>query len=188
MPKSYDTGTNPLFDERAEEIVLQDLSVKSALAEKALDRDRKPDRVYGLRETRNFEAILDQVPSSNSQSGMTVRDSVRVSPFKDADTGETLIFPFLVLEAKSEHNNGFEQIQCQTAFPIQALLQLQDNLQRKAINVSTPGPFLWFLACRGDMWRVYGCYIRYEEPKSLVSILRFCDPSFQFIPFLGSTL
>lgn len=168
MPTSYDTGTNSLFDERAEEIVLQDLSVQSALAERVPDR---PDRVYGLRETRNFEAILDQIPSSNSQCGMTVRDSIRSNPFRDTDTGASLIFPFLILEAKSEQRDGFEQIQSQTAFPIQALLQLQDNLQRKAINVSTPGPFLWFLACRGDMWRVYGCYIKYEELKSLVSIL-----------------
>ncbi len=173
MPTSYDTGTNPLFDERAEEIILQDLSVRSSLAKK--DRRRKPDRVYGLRETRNFEAILDQIQSSNSQSGVTVRDSIRVNPFKDTDTGASLIFPFLILEAKSEQRDGFEEIQCQTAFPIQALLQLQDNLQRKAINVSTTGPFLWFLASRGDMWRVYGCYIRDEEPKSFVRILQFIN-------------
>ena len=173
MLTSYDTGTNPLFDERAEEIVLQDLSVQSALAEEGFNQKQKPDRVYGLRETRNFETILDQIPSSNSQSGMTVRDSIRVSPFRDTDIGASLIFPFLILEAKSENSDGFEQIQCQTAFPIQALLQLQDNLQHKAINVSTPEPFLWFIACRGDMWRVYGCYIRYEESKSLVSILPF---------------
>jgi len=147
--------------------------VQSALAEKAPDRQRKPDRVYGLRETRNFEAILDQIPSSNSQSGATVRDSIRTSPFKDTDTMESLIFPFLILEAKSEQSDGFEQIQCQTAFPIQALLKLQDNLQRKAIGVSTPAPFLWFLACRGDAWRVYGCYIRDKEPESLVSNCRF---------------
>ena len=127
--------------------------------------------MYGLRETRNFEAILDQIPSSNSQSAMTVRDSIGTSPFKDADAGASLMFPFLILEAKSENSDGFEQIQSQTSFPIQALLQLQDNLQRKAINVSTPEPFLWFLACRGDMWRVYGSYIIYEEPKSIVSIL-----------------
>jgi hypothetical protein len=53
----------------------------------------------------------------------SVGETIRTSPFKEGV--EPLLFPFLVLEAKSEKSsNGFEDIQTQTAFPILALLKL----------------------------------------------------------------
>jgi len=95
------------------------------------------------------------------------RRDVRSNIFKDK--GDPLLFPFLILEAKSEKSNDdFEQIQCQTALPIKALLLLQDDLRHKAIQVNSPGPLIWFLSYRGEKWRVHGCYIKDKENLSYV--------------------
>jgi len=59
-------GINPLFDERAEEIVLRDLPGLSESPEKVPDRLQKPDRVYGLRETDTFEGLLEQVAKESA--------------------------------------------------------------------------------------------------------------------------
>jgi hypothetical protein len=160
--------------------VLQDLPGLSESPEKVPDRLRRPDRVYGLRETDTFEGLLEQV-AKESPPRDTIRQWIRTSPFKDM--AQPLLFPFLILEAKSEKSSdGFEQIQCQTAFPIKLLLQLQDGLQRKAIQVSSPGPLLWFLSCRGDTWRVHGCYIRDEEVRSYVrTLISWICPSRTFL-------
>lgn len=149
--------------------MLHDLPSLSGSPEKVPERLRKPDRVYGLRETETFEGLLEQV-AKESLTKDTVRQWIRTSPFKDM--ARPLLFPFLILEAKSEKSSdGFEQIQCQTALPIKVLLQLQDGLQRKTIQISSSGPLLWFLSCRGDTWRVHGCYIRDEEVRSYVGTL-----------------
>ncbi|TVY81443.1 hypothetical protein LSUE1_G006252 [Lachnellula suecica] len=72
---------------------------------------------------------------------------------------EPLLFPFLILEAKSEKSAcGFDDIQTQTAFPILALIKLQQDLQGQIAGMdSGAAPLVWFLANRGDAWRVYGC-------------------------------
>jgi len=122
---------------------------------------QEPDRVFGLRLTRNFQDILSRpVPSSSDRSGYTtVGQLIRTSPFKSE--GDPLLFPFLILEAKKESNsNGFEDIQAQTAFPVWSLLRLQEQLQSNlAEDKCRFDPLVWFLANRGDVWRVYGCYV-----------------------------
>lgn len=95
---------------------------------------------------------------------------VKSSPFKDSV--DPLLFPFLILEAKSEtSSNGFDDIQVQTAFPIWSLLKLQEGLHAKVRNIGPEtGPLVWFLANRGDAWRVYGCCAT-EEPRGYVSAI-----------------
>ena len=101
--------------------------------------------------------------SSNAQ-GKSIGDSVQSSPFGDAS--DPLLFPFLVLEAKSDKSpNGFDDISNQTAFPILALLRLQEDLARQVDDEKLDGgPLAWFFASRGDAWRVYGCYVTEENP------------------------
>ncbi|KAL4964975.1 uncharacterized protein BDV14DRAFT_174059 [Aspergillus stella-maris] len=101
----------------------------------------RPDRVVGLGQTPELAHLLAANP--------------RVLATVNGDDGD-MFFPFLVLEAKSEKNSvGFESIERQTVFPIRAMLGLQRALQ-EASGVQTD-PLVWFLANRGDEWRIYGC-------------------------------
>jgi len=155
MVHSYETGTNPLFDDRTQELILHDHTLRSELPK------QEPDRIYGLQATRNFEDLLSRsMPRTSTRTDpTTVGDLVRSSPFKAES--DPLLFPFLVLEAKSESSsNGFDDIQTQTAFPIWALLKLQEDLQLHMADAeSCFDPLVWFLASRGDAWRVYGCHL-----------------------------
>ena len=76
--------------------------------------------------------------TSTGTDSVTIRDLIRCSPFKAES--DPLLFPFLVLEAKSESSQaGFDDIQTQTAFPIWSLLKLQEGLLSH--NVCTKSSF-----------------------------------------------
>lgn len=129
-----------------------------------MPKREKPDRVYGLRVTRRLERLLhwteDKRPAS---AGKHIGESLRTSPFRP--DGEPIIFPFLALEAKSEKGSyNFSDIQIQTAFTIYTLLKLQEELRQAAGEESQweTGPLVWFLANKGEMWRVAAAYIEYE--------------------------
>ena len=131
---------------------------------------QEPDRVFGLRLTKNFQDILSRsITSPSDRSGRaTVGQLIRTSPFKSES--DPLLFPFLILEAKKESNsNGFEDIQAQTAFPIWSLLRLQEDLQSHQVkDEHCFDPLVWFLASRGDVWRVYGCYVTKSANNELI--------------------
>ena len=100
---------------------------------------KEPDRVIGLRATEVFRQLA------------SAPEGLRLSPFRNGN----VLFPFLIIEAKSEKGGpGFESIENQAAFPIRALLKLQHDLS----SASRSGiiPLVWFLANQGDEWRVYG--------------------------------
>jgi len=163
---SYEIGTNPLFDDRTEEPIIHDPQNESGSAHK------KPDRVYGLQCTKNFDQLLSKPVSMpwGEPDGCTVGERVRTSPFKERP--QPLLFPFLILEAKSESSpNGFGAIQKQTASPIFALLKLQEDLQGQArASDSAAAPLVWFFAYRGDAWRVYGCFVSNSETSRYVCV------------------
>jgi hypothetical protein len=94
LSSSLERGLNPLFSDRAQEIVLHDAPLQSELPKKG-----QPDRVYGLRATKNFERLLSIRMGSHSTEDQASKD-LKTSPFRQ--DGEPLLFPFLVLEAKSE--------------------------------------------------------------------------------------
>jgi hypothetical protein len=131
---------------------------------------QEPDRVYGLQATTNFENLFSAPAMGTRGFGNrpNVRDVVRSSPFREGT--EPLLFPFLILEAKSEKSSdGFDDIQAQTAFPIWALLKLQEDLRAQVTDVEPEtGPLVWFFASRGDAWRVYGCYATEDKPRGYV--------------------
>jgi hypothetical protein len=161
---SYEVGLNPLFNDRLQKEIKHDPS-SHILPRQA------PDRIFGLQQTRNLENLLSQpiaTGSTYNTTTATVGDLLRTSPFKDEE--DPLIFPFLIVEAKSEKStSGFDTIQAQTAFPIWALLNLQKNLQDRVKTTRTQlNPFVWFLANRGDCWRVYGCFITDSHPVRYV--------------------
>lgn len=116
----------------------------------------RPDRVYGLRVTERFDRILSLI---NEPRLVT-------SPFKME--GEAMIFPYLVLEVKSEKSAaGFAKIQDQTAFAIRELLRIQDGLAKAVDEISTwdGGPLVWFLSCKGEQWRVFAAYIERKNSR-----------------------
>jgi hypothetical protein len=150
-------------------VIIHDALLRSELPK------QEPDRVYGLQATRNIQKLLSEPAVNSSVDGErpSLGETIRTSPFKEEV--EPLLFPFLVLEAKSEKSpNGFGDIQTQTAFPILALLKLQEDLRAKVADiVPEAGPLVWFFANRGDAWRVYGCYVTTDSPPRYVSVT-FC--------------
>jgi hypothetical protein len=96
-----------------------------------------------------------------------VEDVIKMSTTPD-NGGSALLFPFLVLEAKREKGaESFGQIEIQSAFPIQYALQLQqDLLNTRGNTMDVPGgPLVWFLAYRGENWRVYAGHVQEREGK-----------------------
>jgi hypothetical protein len=96
-----------------------------------------------------------------------VEDVVKTTLNPD-NGGSPLLFPFLLLEAKREkHAQNFEQMETQTAFPIKHALQLQyDLLQTPGNTMDVPGgPLVWFLANRGEDWRVYAGHVQEREGR-----------------------
>lgn len=156
MKSSNEHGEILLFSNRIQWPVLHDPVDK--LAEKGL-KSQQPDRVFGLGQTKVFKEHTSS------------RQGLRHSPFGDGK----VLYPFLIIEAKSEKGSpGFESIESQTAFPIRTLVKLQHDLQ-SACGTSI-NPLVWFLANQGDEWRVYasilddskfvGCLV--QESSSLI--------------------
>ena len=147
---SNGTVLNLIFSDRAEGVVEHEELVQLILA-----RQQHPDRIYGLRQTSSFEEALYS-PSKRHRrpDGRPVRvgETVRYTPFKQF--GEPLLFPFLILEAKSAKGEDFETIQKQTAFPIRTL-----RSECKEQVTWQGGPLVWFLSNKGEDWRVAACFV-----------------------------
>lgn len=61
--------------------------------------------------------------------------------------------------------HDWDACQRQTAFPIWKLLILQENLEiaSKAKLEELGGPLVWFFANRGQVWKLYICYILHDS-------------------------
>ncbi|KAF3402098.1 hypothetical protein F1880_009829 [Penicillium rolfsii] len=163
-----------LFSDRAEEAIKHNpgLPVKSRPGQ--VQNYESPDRVYGLKETADFKSLLDGADKRAPVSERSLRDTVEFSPF-DPD-GEPLLYPFLILEAKSSKGNDNIEAQMQTAFVIRRLLNLQYDLKRAAGEEwqrETEQPLVWFLTWRAEQWNVSAAFIECEpEGKILINILK----------------
>jgi hypothetical protein len=134
-----------------------------------LKKKELPDRVYGLRETNNFKFLLHsadkRAPLDAAQR--LLRETLKSSPFRQ--DGEPLLFPFLVLEAKSgKGKDHFDSIEMQTAFVIRALLQLQHGLQLATGEDTSwsAGPLVWFLSSKGEQWQIASSFVEYEDEST----------------------
>ncbi|KAI9766384.1 MAG: hypothetical protein M1839_004916 [Geoglossum umbratile] len=155
-------GLNPLFSNRADELILYGHDLASQV------RDRKPDRIYGLQQTNNFEKELGKRAQmvhhlANAASTQRVMDTIESTPLQGR--GDPLIFPFLIAEAKSAEGGGFAACGLQTAFPIWKLLKIQEQLEATTGRGlrEQGGPLVWYVAYRGENWRISGCYTTEEE-------------------------
>ena len=161
---SNDTGLNLIFSDRAEEVVEHEELVQLALA-----KQEHPDRIYGLQQTSLFEEALYSPSKRHHRADgrpVLVGETIRFTPFKQF--GEPLLFPFLILEAKSAKGEDFETIQKQTAFPIRTLLKIQEDLRSECKEQVTwqGGPLVWFLSNRGEDWRVAACFVDNSDGKT----------------------
>lgn len=126
-----------------------------------LIKPRKPDRVTGLARTAAFEKVLNSA----------VSPALRCSPFA-LSNGYDNLFPFLVLEAKSEKSpDDLRHIRTQTAFPIRTLLRLQAGLLaangKRAADYAFP--LVWFIAYSGSDWTVSVAYMESGDADKYVS-------------------
>ncbi len=103
----------------------------------------------------------------------TIEDLIETSPFQNV--GDPLLMPFLVFEAKSEDGRGFQRCGIQTAIPLWVLLNYQLQLQNQAGSLSEQGgPLAWYIAYRGDSWRVSGsCIVTRGNQTIYVSMSLF---------------
>ena len=134
----------------------------------ALPKGDKPDRVFGLRKTQRFKQLLDHREDQRAEYrgellANTLESQLECGPFREVQ--DPVLFPFLVLEAKSEEGEGFSHIETQTAFAILKLLNIQFRLKEANGKESQwgTGPLVWFLSYRGDQWHVSAAYIQLEN-------------------------
>ncbi|KAL2127143.1 hypothetical protein VTI74DRAFT_11257 [Chaetomium olivicolor] len=146
-------GLNRLFIDRSEDMVIHPPDL-----ERQLPQAQRPDRVYGLRQTRNIEGLMLKRLSDDA----FLEDLLHKQPH--STLGEALLFPFLVVEAKSgTASDDWHSIRLQTAFPIYTYLNTQQSLRLATAQKSkwTSGPLVWFFMSKGDDWRV--C-LAYQSP------------------------
>ncbi|KAM0342884.1 hypothetical protein ACHAPU_009088 [Fusarium lateritium] len=154
-------GISPLFDDRAEEAIRYSGELRSDLPK----REDRPDRVYGLRVTERLSRLLQSVEDTN--------EDIKVSPFKS--DGDPLVFPFLVIEAKSEKgSDSVSDTQVQTGFAIRELLSIQYQLIQAAGEDMdrVVGPLVWFLSYKGEQWRVSAAYVHDQNDKIYYRVVR----------------
>ncbi|KAK6542678.1 hypothetical protein TWF694_006622 [Orbilia ellipsospora] len=147
------TGLSRLFIDRAEDQILY----PPELARK-LPQEQKPDRVYGLRQTKNFENLM----LKKLDNGKFLENCLQKQPHP-AGLGESLLFPFMVIEAKSGSAlDDWASVRLQTAFPIYTYLNVQQSLKSANGQKSMwkSGPLVWFFMSKGDDWRLSLAYQR----------------------------
>lgn len=134
------------------------------IAKKLGKKIQRPDAIFGLRQTRNIENLLHdtrrrQLGHDAQIHAKQLHEELQPSPVDQPldQNGDELLYPFLVLEAKSSTSDcDWYSIQMQAAFPIRTFLETQHRLRTAAdsLEQSQSAPLVWFFANRGEDWRV----------------------------------
>lgn len=139
---------------------------------------RRPDRIFGFQETNSLSRRLDQL---NLMAGR-LRDELGAETLRQTvdstvlnHKGNCLLFPFLIIEAKSGSGANFNACDEQTSLPILQMLKLQEDIQAKSqMRLEYGGPLLWYIAYKGEDWRLSACFTRVSQisgKSSYVSVL-----------------
>lgn len=156
-----------LFSDRAEAAIKHKpgLPVKSRPGK--VQNYESPDRVYGLKETADFQLLLDGADKRAPVSTRSLRDTVEFSPFNS--DGDPLLYPFLILEAKASKGDDHMEAQMQTAFVIRRLLNLQSDLKRAAGEERQweNGPLVWFICWRAEQWTISAAFIECDPEDTI---------------------
>ncbi|KAE8358633.1 hypothetical protein BDV27DRAFT_65974 [Aspergillus caelatus] len=156
----YEDGVNMIFSDRTQAAIKHDppLPIEGRRRGQVSE---EPDRVYGLRDTGSLRKALNSIGKHTAYAGnvQRLRDTIEVSPFDDE--GERLLFPFLIMEAKSGKHGDMAAVEMQTAFCIRRLLRLQHELRNAGEGRGgTFEPLVWFLSWSGERWNVAGCFAK----------------------------
>ncbi|KAF8857143.1 hypothetical protein BDZ45DRAFT_726925 [Acephala macrosclerotiorum] len=163
-PEERSSYLNKIFSSRADEMTSFDSFETDS--EESIKR-RRPDRILGFQETGSFSRRLEKynlmAGRSENEAGLeTIWETVESTVLNHK--GNSLLFPFLIVEAKSRNGASFEDCDAQTALPVLKMLKIQEDLQRKSqMTLEYGGPLVWYIAYRGEDWRLSGCYIS-EKP------------------------
>lgn len=142
---------------------------------KELGKRENPDRVYGLRKTRNIELLLYGIAAQRPEPGVNrdadQTDQIPGSRFMNQPMnakGDHQLFPFSVLEAKTGSSDEWHAINMQTAFSIRTFLETQRELYSAASAWSDwqAGPMVWFFSNKGKNWRLCAAYTE-DAPAEL---------------------
>ncbi|KAL4999862.1 hypothetical protein BDV10DRAFT_200521 [Aspergillus recurvatus] len=169
-------GVNMIFSDRAETSIHYHPPLPIRSRSKGYKKYEQPDRVYGLIETQNIKTLLDSPDQTRALDSQvkSLRDILEVSPFKG--DRKPLLFPFLLIEAKADTMGDSAGVEMQSAFTIQRLLMVQDEL-RAATRVESmwaSGPLVWFFGWHGQEWYVKGSFIDHisgSSPRYIASEL-----------------
>lgn len=149
-------GLNRMFCHREDEEVHFEKDIVKELRKEF----QKPDAIYGLRKTRNIENLLydtrkRKLDEANDPRQLHELLEPSLSEKLINDNGEPLLYPFLILEAKSgQAQKDWHSINMQTAFPIRALLRTQARLRSAADPHESFEPLVWFFSYKGEDWRL----------------------------------
>lgn len=117
--------SNKIFSSRADEMICMDISEIDP--DKRVEK-RRPDRIIGFQETHSFSRRLDEYDHVDGQSesaagNVTLWETVKSNVLNHK--GNSLLFPFLIIEARSRHGAPFDSCNLQTAIPILTMLKMQ---------------------------------------------------------------
>ncbi|KAF4466992.1 hypothetical protein FALBO_6141 [Fusarium albosuccineum] len=159
----HEQGISPLFDDRAEQGIVYAPELQAEMPQ----RENRPDRVYGLRVTRRLKRLLPKL------LGRPIGEALKTTPFRAE--GEPIVFPFLIIEAKSEKGaDSLTDAEVQSAFAIRQLLLIQRELAQAADEDGgwDGGPLVWFLSYKGESWRVSAAYIDHQGTTAYYRVVR----------------
>ena len=125
--------------------------------------------IFGLRQTRNIENLLYDSSKYGVEDPAEAqsRQVHELLPQPLSQTGDPLLFPFLVLESKSGvSGTDWHSIHLQTAFTLRTLIQAQRKLRITGPDMARRPltPLVWFLCNKGEDWKLSIAFT--EEPSS----------------------
>lgn len=162
---SFGGGISILFSDRAEARIKHDPPLQTSLQPPKFKYSEVVDRIYGLRQTDKFRLVLDSIDKRYIETrNIPLRESIKFSPLSSGGN-EPLLFPFLIMEAKSSKGRSRSETHMQSAFCIRQLLEIQRDLVTAAeyeLQDETD-PLIWYIATRGEQWDIYAGFVEVDQ-------------------------
>ncbi|KAL4944074.1 hypothetical protein BDV06DRAFT_188256 [Aspergillus oleicola] len=170
----HDHGINMIFSDRLQTSIHHEQAIPFQSGGKSGKKYEQPDRVYGLYQTENFKMLLNLPDKRLPHDGdrRFLRHTLNVTPYK-SDL-EPLLFPFILVEAKSDTVGDAAGVDLQSAFSLRRLLLLQEELRAatESETVWRPEPMVWYFSYHGYYWRVGASFVDTIHSSSRYRILQ----------------
>jgi hypothetical protein len=122
--------------------------VHSPRLQDEIKKGLEPDYLAGLQRARFNEYMNEPLIKARLQNQPTGEESV--------------IFPFMVAEAKKEDGDNWDYVNFQTVFPIYTMLSVQWRLlsaNAESGHQLEFDPLVWFYSYRGQHWKLHFAYL-----------------------------